>query len=274
MEGAGTTLNIMILDACRNNPFGGRGLRAAAGGLAQMQAPEGTLLVYATQPGSVAMDGADGNSPFTKALAQTLRTPGLDLFRLFNEVGLQVKRTTAGAQQPWVSNSPIDGEFYIAGRVSELRKEGSAQVLNTQEQHVLSMDPMVRTAAERLRIPLPEKIPVSQSDPTSKFADYIGAWVGESGWDGTGRQIMVIVTSVDAVGRVEGVYGYGPPRGVQTPPIRPATAIHFTATIDQAGIKFFTGIVSLTFRLVNRTSMQASVEKDGRLSTQELHRLK
>jgi C-terminal peptidase prc len=115
MESAGTRLNMMILDACRNNPLAGRGLRSASGGLAQMQAPEGSLIVYATQPGNTAMDGSDGDSPFTKALAQTMKKPGLDVFRLFNEVGLQVKRATGGAQQPWVSSSPIDGDFYFAG---------------------------------------------------------------------------------------------------------------------------------------------------------------
>ena len=76
MADAGTKLNFVILDACRNNPFGGRGLRATGGGLAQMQAPEGTLISFATQPGNVAKDGADGNSPFTKALAQTIKRPG------------------------------------------------------------------------------------------------------------------------------------------------------------------------------------------------------
>jgi TPR repeat protein len=113
MEGAGTKLNLVMLDACRNNPFGGRGLRATAGGLAQMQAPEGTLISYATQPGNVAQDGADGNSPYTKALAATIRRSGLDIFQTFNEVGLTVKRSTGGSQQPWVSSSPIDGSFYF-----------------------------------------------------------------------------------------------------------------------------------------------------------------
>ena len=126
MEGAGTRLNIVILDACRNNPFGGRSLavgraqdaqnvrlRDTAGGLAQMQAPEGTLISFATQPGSVAQDGAGGNSPYSKALADTIRKPGLGIFDAFNQVGLQVKRATKGAQQPWVSSSPIDGAFYF-----------------------------------------------------------------------------------------------------------------------------------------------------------------
>jgi len=126
MEGAGTRLNLVILDACRNNPFSGRGLvvgrgrdtgsirlRDTSSGLAQMQAPEGTLISFATQPGSVARDGSDGHSPYSKALAETIRRPGLGIFDAFNQVGLEVKRATGGAQQPWVSSSPIDGAFYF-----------------------------------------------------------------------------------------------------------------------------------------------------------------
>jgi hypothetical protein len=113
MQGSGTRLNMVILDACRNNPFGARGLRASDGGLAQMRAPEGTLISYATQPGSVAQDGSDGHSPYTKALAATIRQAGLDIFQTFNQVGLAVKRQTGGSQQPWVSSSPIDGTFYF-----------------------------------------------------------------------------------------------------------------------------------------------------------------
>src|SRR3984893_13133444 len=102
MEGAGTRLNIVILDACRNNPFGGRSravgrardaendrMRDTGGGLAQMQAPEGTLISFATQPGSVAQDGANGNSPYARAVAETIRKPGLGIFDAFNQIGLQ-----------------------------------------------------------------------------------------------------------------------------------------------------------------------------------------
>jgi mono/diheme cytochrome c family protein len=113
MELARTRLNVVLLDACRNNPFAGRGLRTAGGGLAQMQAPEGTLISYATQPGNVALDGTDGHSPYTRALARALRTPGLDVFGVFNETGLAVKQHTGGAQQPWVSSSPIAGPFFF-----------------------------------------------------------------------------------------------------------------------------------------------------------------
>ena len=117
MEGAGTKLNLVILDACRNNPFGGRGLRASDGGLAQIRAPEGTLLSYATQPGNVALDGNDGHSPYTRALAETMQKPGLDVLQTFNQVGLIVKRATGSSQQPWVSTSPIDGSFYFSAAV-------------------------------------------------------------------------------------------------------------------------------------------------------------
>jgi Caspase domain/YARHG domain len=118
MEGAGTKLNLVILDACRNNPFGGRGLRASDGGLAQIRAPEGTLLSYATQPGNVALDGDDGHSPYTRALVETMQKRGLDVLQAFNQVGLIVKRATGNAQQPWVSSSPIDGSFYFSGNTA------------------------------------------------------------------------------------------------------------------------------------------------------------
>lgn len=115
MKQARSALNIVILDACRSNPFEGRGFKAAKSGLAQMRAPEGTLISYATEPGNVALDGTQGNSPYTQALAQIIRQPGLDLFEVFNEVGLAVRRTTNDRQAPWVSTSPIKGQFYFAG---------------------------------------------------------------------------------------------------------------------------------------------------------------
>jgi uncharacterized caspase-like protein len=115
MADAGTKMNLVLLDACRNNPLVGRGLRSAGGGLAQMQAPEGTLISFATQPGNTALDG-DSDSPYTKALAEQMRKPGVDVFNTFNGVGLDVSRVTGGMQQPWLSVSPLKGSFYFAGK--------------------------------------------------------------------------------------------------------------------------------------------------------------
>jgi uncharacterized caspase-like protein len=110
MEAAHTRLNIVILDACRNNPFGGRNLavgrardaendrmRAPSSGLAETGGPEGTFMAFATQPGSVAQDGAGGNSPYARALADTIPKPGVSIFDAFNQVGLLVKDATGGA---------------------------------------------------------------------------------------------------------------------------------------------------------------------------------
>lgn len=115
MGHAGNRLNIVILDACRNNPFGKRGMRSVSSGLSQVVAPAGTVIGYATQPDNVAADGSGRNSPYTTALATALRKPGLDLFGMFNEVGLQVKQATSGQQQPWVAASPVEGQFYFSG---------------------------------------------------------------------------------------------------------------------------------------------------------------
>lgn len=115
MTHAGNRLNIVILDACRNNPFGKRGMRSMSSGLGQVVAPAGTVISYATQPDNVAADGSGQNSPYTAALAAALHKPGLDLFGTFNDVGLQVKQATNGQQQPWLAASPVEGQFYFSG---------------------------------------------------------------------------------------------------------------------------------------------------------------
>jgi hypothetical protein len=116
LEKSGTRINLVLLDACRDNPFRDRGVRSVKGGLAQMPAPIGTLISFATQPRSVSLDGDDGHSPYTRALVAAMQRPGAGLFKTFNEVGLAVSKATGGQQLPWVSSSPISGNFYFAGK--------------------------------------------------------------------------------------------------------------------------------------------------------------
>jgi hypothetical protein len=114
LEASGARLSIVVLDACRNNPFPGGQFRSMNGGLAQMQAASGTLVSFSAQPGALAIDGpSEGNSPFTAALIEKMRTPGLSVLDVFNETGVTVSRVTGRMQQPWVSNSPIEGRFYF-----------------------------------------------------------------------------------------------------------------------------------------------------------------
>jgi uncharacterized caspase-like protein len=113
LENARSELNIVILDACRNNPFGARGLRTVGRGLAPMDAGVDTLISFATAPGAIAQDGTGRHSPYTEALARTIRQPGLDVLQVFNDVGLAVRRATGGSQVPWLSSSPIDRSFHF-----------------------------------------------------------------------------------------------------------------------------------------------------------------
>ncbi|MBL8837500.1 MAG: caspase family protein [Alphaproteobacteria bacterium] len=114
LEASGARLSIVVLDACRNNPFPGGQFRSMTGGLAQMQAATGTLISFSAQPGALAIDGpSEGNSPYTAALIEKMRTPGLNVLDVFNETGVTVARATSRLQQPWVSNSPIEGRFFF-----------------------------------------------------------------------------------------------------------------------------------------------------------------
>lgn len=114
MYEAGNKLSVIILDACRNNPFA-RSFRSSASGLARMPAPKGTIIAYATSPGSVAEDGRGRNGTFTKHLLTAFTQSGLDIQDMFNEAGMQVMQETGDKQIPWTSNTPIP-KFFLAGR--------------------------------------------------------------------------------------------------------------------------------------------------------------
>lgn len=111
MEDAGNDLNIVILDACRNNPFA-RSFRSVEQGLARMDAPKGSLIAYATAPGSVAADGEDGNGIYTKYLIQNIHIQGLTIEQVLKRVRVAVANETSNKQIPWESSS-LMGNFYF-----------------------------------------------------------------------------------------------------------------------------------------------------------------
>ncbi len=111
MQTAGNRLNIIILDACRNNPFRSY-YRSSNRGLARMDAPKGSILSYATAPGSVAMDGARDNGLYTSMLLKHMRTPGMKLEEVFKNVRIDVAASSNDQQIPWESSS-LMGNFYF-----------------------------------------------------------------------------------------------------------------------------------------------------------------
>ena len=112
MEHAANKLNIIILDACRNNPFRGR-FRSVDRGLAKMDAPTGSILAYSTAPGSVAADGDGRNGLYTSNLLKYIRKDGLSIENVFKRVRIEVMRASGNRQVPWESSSLTVDFFFV-----------------------------------------------------------------------------------------------------------------------------------------------------------------
>lgn len=111
MERSNSRINIMILDACRNNPFPS-GYRSADAGLAEIRRAKGSFIAYATAPGSVASDGDGRNGLYTQELLTAMRKPGLTIEQVFKEVRKNVLRQSGDRQYTWDSSNII-GDFYF-----------------------------------------------------------------------------------------------------------------------------------------------------------------
>ena len=112
MESANNSLNIIILDACRDNPLP-RSFRSGQQGLAKIDALKGTVIAYATSPGSLASDGEGRNGLYTKHILSHIKTEGLTIEQLFKKVLQGVSSESGGQQTPWMSSS-FTGEFSFA----------------------------------------------------------------------------------------------------------------------------------------------------------------
>jgi hypothetical protein len=117
-KSAGNRMNILVLDACRDNPFAAT---ASGKGLAQVDAPPGTFLAYATAPGNVAQDGdvksgdKAGNGLYTQYLLEELKRPATRIEDVFKRVRLNVRQQSQGRQIPWESTSLEDDFYFNAG---------------------------------------------------------------------------------------------------------------------------------------------------------------
>jgi hypothetical protein len=118
-------MNVIILDACRDNPFGTKA-RTQQKGLSQFDAPPGSLLAYATSPGNTAADGEGANGLYTENLLRELKTPEAKIEDVFKRVRLNVRRKSAGQQIPWESTS-LEEDFYFLPP-AHLKKLSEAEI--------------------------------------------------------------------------------------------------------------------------------------------------
>jgi uncharacterized caspase-like protein len=159
MESARNSLNIIVLDACRNNPFA-RAWRSSARGLAQMDAPSGTLIAFATAPGSVASDGDGDNGLYTTHLLANLRNPGITVEQMFKQVRIAVTRETADRQVPWESSS-LKGDFYFIPRDAEREAEAAREAREAAVRRAVQ-DAERRAAEERAELERKMRIMMEQ----------------------------------------------------------------------------------------------------------------
>jgi hypothetical protein len=170
LRSAHAELSFIVLDACRNNPLVNAGpgrMHVAAPGLAEIHAPDRTVIAYATQPGNTASQGpTGGNSPYVVALVAALRTPGLDVFRVFNQAGNATVRATNGEQRPWLQASAIDADFTFAARGTQVA--AAAQPANPQ---AATPNPSAPQAPAAPATPAPA---AAQDDPSFALVNLSG----------------------------------------------------------------------------------------------------
>lgn len=113
MDTARSPVSLVILDACRNNPFAKR-FQVSAPGLAEVDAPPGTLIAFATAPGSLAVDGSGRNGLYTQHLLRHMGEPGVPVEDLFKRVRTGVRQASRGVQVPWESTSLETAFTFVA----------------------------------------------------------------------------------------------------------------------------------------------------------------
>ena len=150
---AANPMNVVILDACRENPFAG--VKLEQRGLSQLDAPPATLLAYATAPGNLASDGDGANGLYTEQLLKEIRVPEAKIEDVFKRVRLTVRRRSNGAQIPWESTSLEEDFWFIPPK--EMQKLADAErdrIRKAEEAERLRQERIAkaqREEAERLK---------------------------------------------------------------------------------------------------------------------------
>ncbi len=149
VEDAGNDLNIVILDACRDNPFARSYRSAATRGLARMDAPGGSIIAYATAPGNVALDGDGRNGVYTKHLLNNLDKPAMPIEQMFKKVRIGVIDESQGKQTPWEESSLRSDFYFKPAEVYEVNVPDNRQGVPTLSSEKVTPQPERQNATAK-----------------------------------------------------------------------------------------------------------------------------
>jgi formylglycine-generating enzyme required for sulfatase activity len=150
MDSAGSRVNIVILDACRNNPY--RSYFRSSDGLAAMHAPRGTIISFSTALGKKAADGEGRNGLYTKNLLKTIKIPGLTIEEVFKQTATVVDSDSGGRQIPWRSSSLI-GEDFCFGTCDESEADRLRRQIAALQQQIDQREPVQVVQPRVKRVP-------------------------------------------------------------------------------------------------------------------------
>ncbi len=204
MAMSGNDLNIIILDACRDNPLTG-----VTSGLSRIESSASLFVSYSTSPGAVALDGEGRNSPYAKHLTLALATPNLNLEETFKKTLKGVYQETSGQQTPWLSSS-FFGDFVFRGEGSlDAKTDHAANASEGQNVHGAS--PRTLTGLYRVSGTNPDgsqypgMLALAQHDGFYDFTWWIGRDVFKGKGELAGRMLVVNWNNIHPV-----VYSFAP----------------------------------------------------------------
>lgn len=194
---AARKLRVVILDACRDNPFAGAmrrtvATRSVGRGLARIEPDGGTLVAFAAKHGQTALDGEGGNSPFVEALARRLATPGVEINKLFRLVRDDVMAATGRRQEPFVYGSLPGEDFFFVGNGPAARPAEAAPDLPGKLPSTASppIPPVTHTPQQVAALP-PAREPLLSSRPPAEGgngpvnAPLVSFMRSNAGWQAT-----------------------------------------------------------------------------------------
>ena len=238
LDSARNPVNIVILDACRDNPFGGR-IQMSAKGLAQVEAPPGTLIAFATAPGSVAADGNGRNGLYTTHLLAAMRVPGQPIEDTLKTVRAAVRKGSANLQVPWESTS-LESHFSFRQAAAKAAAPRQAPVSSHAARNLPPSAPPALAAGDRWTYRVRNLLDGTESQRSMRVAKIRG---GDVEWsDGAVSDIMGNFTRMRLSGKWQ---TFAPSSHTYVFPLRPG-ATYDVAFTQEGGDRIYDGKVRIT----------------------------